>query len=71
MGDGRIIIGECKTRELKPKDATKYEKLAAVLSRRPNAIIFATSVDDISRPFQATVDALVGASILTPKELLN
>jgi hypothetical protein len=69
--DNLIVIGECKTEALRPRDARKYEALAAMLGRRPDDIVFATSLDQVSEAFQARVDAMLGASVLTANDLIT
>jgi hypothetical protein len=69
--DNLIVIGECKSGELKPNHVNKYEALARALPRRPDEIVFATSSTGVSDAFQARIDGMAGGSILTAKELFG
>jgi hypothetical protein len=69
--DNLIVIGECKTGELRANHVNKYEALARALPRRPDEIVFATSNTGVSEAFHARIDGMVGGSILTAKELLG
>jgi hypothetical protein len=65
------VIGECKTSELKPRHAGKYEALAGALGRRPDEIVFATSLDQVSEAFQAKIGGMRGASVLAATDLMT
>ena len=69
--DGLIMIGECKTTALRPRDVGKYEKLAGTLGKRPDEIVFATSLDQVTEAFQTRAGGILGASVLTAKDLIT
>jgi hypothetical protein len=69
--DGLIMVGECKTTDLRPRDVGKYEKLAGTLGRRPDEIVFATSLDQVTEAFKTRVDGVPGASVLMTKDLIT
>jgi hypothetical protein len=69
--DNLVVIGECKTEPLRPRDAGKYETLAGMLGKRPDEIVFATSLDQVSEAFQGKVRGIPGASVLTADDLIT
>lgn len=69
--DNRIFLGECKVQTLKPAHTNKYERLAKMLPRRPEGVVFATTNHDVSDAFQRAVAQIAGGHILTHKDLLS
>jgi len=63
--DGQMILGECKTEPLRPKDAAKFETLVARLHKRPDRIVFATSLPDVTDDFKARISNLQRPRVLT------
>lgn len=70
IADGQIIIGECKSERLRPRDVAKFEQLAQKLGKRPNKIVFA-STEPITDDFKARVGGLRGAEVLTFSDLYD
>jgi hypothetical protein len=69
--DNRLVIGECKTEELKPSHTRKYEALANALRRRPDRVVFATSRQEVSEAFRLKANEIQGSSILTRGDLFK
>jgi hypothetical protein len=69
ISDGRIIIGEGKTEALRPKDAEKFETLLKRLGKRPDRIVFATSLSSVTREFKARIGGLPGSEVLLFRDL--
>src|SRR5260370_10374905 len=42
--DGKIIVGECKTEPLRVKDVAKFATMLRMLGKRPDRIVFATTL---------------------------
>jgi hypothetical protein len=69
--DGHIIIGECKTEPLRPKHVAKFEDLLKKLRKRPDRIVFATSLPSVSPEFKARMNRLPGSEVLTSADLYD
>lgn len=67
--DGQIALGEAKTEPLRPAHARICENLAKALPRRPEKIVFATSLRIVSDDFAARVATIPGAFVLTAGDL--
>jgi hypothetical protein len=71
VADGRIILGECKTEQLKPSVAKTFEELVQVLGRHPDQIVFATTRAPVSDASKARIGGLPNSSILTFADLYD
>lgn len=67
--DGRVVVGECKTESLRVKDVSKFETLNARLKKRPDLIVFATSLTTVSDEFRNRASGLPKSEILTFPDL--
>jgi hypothetical protein len=64
IADGRIIIGEGKTEALRQRDVEKFEVLQKRLGKRPDEVVFATSLRTVSAEFRARALNVLGSRIL-------
>jgi hypothetical protein len=63
--DGKIILGECKTEALRPKDAAKFETLLKMIGKRPDRIVFATTLPSVTDAFMSRISGLSHSEMLT------
>ncbi|MEV6831195.1 hypothetical protein [Amycolatopsis sp. NPDC051102] len=63
--DGKLVVGECKTEPLQPKDAEKFEKMTRMLGRQPDRIVFATALSSVTDTFKSRIAGLPQSEVWT------